>query len=326
MAEKELFLGVDGGGTKTVAVAARADGTVIGLRRGAGINYNNIGMDAARETLFAVIAPLLQGCGGDYREICIGMPALDAAADEATTRAFAGTRFDPARLDLQSDAYTALLGLSMGKPAMIVICGTGSILLLADGSGRQRVLGGWGHLLGDPGSGHALATDGLRAAIDAWEGLGPATALTDAATRYFSLDTPRRLIDRIYAPDCTPDRIAGFARSVLELAAAGDPSAIAVLRQNMTHIAREAAALLQSAPEVRLVGLYGGIFEHSADARDLFTGILDGLCPGKTVTQPNYPPELGALLHCYQKRGLLAPALLQRLEDSYAAVRQMADI
>ena len=315
-----VIIGVDGGGTKTVAVAAGMDGSILAVQRGAGINYNNIGMDKARSTLRQVIDGLLEKCGRDYAEICVGMPALDMAADEATTLAFAGDAFDPARLDLQSDAYTALQGFTLGKPGMIVICGTGSILLLMDGKGAQHVHGGWGHLLGDPGSSHTLALSGLRAAIDAWEHVGPKTALTQAAQAHFSLAHPRQLIDRVYAPDCAPDTIARFAKEVLLLAAEGDEQALRIVEMNMAHIAGQAAALINEHPEAFRVGLYGGVFAHNPLARDLFRNSLVQHIPGAIVGFPEYPPELGALIHSFQKRGLITDQLLSQMKSSYAAI------
>lgn len=315
-----VIIGVDGGGTKTVAVAARTDGTILAAQRGVGINYNNIGMDKARENLRQVIDGLLIQCGEDYQEICIGMPALDMAADEATTRTFAGNAFDPARLDMQSDAYTALQGFALGKPGMIVICGTGSILLLMDGQGNQHVHGGWGHLLGDPGSSHTLALCGLRAAIDAWETVGPETALTQAALSHFALSHPRQLIDRVYAPDCAPDTIARFAKEVLLLAAQGDEMALRIVKENMAHIAGQAAALIKRHPEVAQVGLYGGVFAHNPLARDLFRQALLRHIPNATVGMPEYPPELGALIHSFHKQGLICDQVLANMKNSYAAL------
>ena len=50
---QKVFLGVDGGGTRTTVVAAYADGTVFAKSQGEGINYNNIGMEKARNNVCA---------------------------------------------------------------------------------------------------------------------------------------------------------------------------------------------------------------------------------------------------------------------------------
>lgn len=312
-----LIIGVDGGGSHTVAVAAQADGTVVALARGAGINYYKIGVQSARENLYRVVQELQLTCGSDYDMLCVGMSALDSEANVDVVREFAGCLFPADKIEMHSDAYTALLGLTLGHPGMIVICGTGSILMLLDTEGVYHVRGGWGHLLFDAGSAYAIALDGLRAAVDAWEGLAQHTALCDEVMRCFSLQTPRALIERLYAPGCTPDCIARFATNVLSLQKRGDVTAAAIVDRHMRHLARQTASLLAQHPRVRQVGLYGGIFLHNPMVRDDFTRLLHACVTDVSVQLPMYPPEIGALIHCFQKRGTLDEKLLSRLESSY---------
>lgn len=313
------LIGVDGGGTKTIAVAARPDGTVIGAERGEGINYNNIGMDRARANLKEIIDRLESRIGSRCEGLSVGMPALDLPADEALTRLFAGSSFDPALLDLQSDAYMALVGFTLGKAGMIVICGTGSILLMMDEHGVQHVRGGWGHLLGDPGSGYALAMDGLKAAIADWENIGPHTSVTQAAEEYFSLKDPRELIDRVYAKEQTKAELAGFGRRVPEQAALGDAVAAEIVRRNTAVLAANAAEMIRRVPAANRVGVYGGVLTNSAFVREAFTAQLQALCPEAEVSLPEFPPELGALIHALNRRGLLRPETLTNLKASYTA-------
>ncbi len=307
---------MDGGGTNTVAVAAAMDGTVVDIGHGEGINYNTIGMERARRNLSDLLEGMPAARALGYRRMCVGMSALDGAASEATVRAFAGGVFDRDKLDLQSDAYVALMGLSLGGPGLIVICGTGSMLLMMDAEGRQHVTGGWGYLLSDRGSSYALATDGLRAAIDAWEGIGPATRLTEAALRHFDLTSPRALIDRVYSPAATPGLIAQFAREVLVLMPE-DAVAAEIIGQNMRHVAMQAARMLAAHPEVTKVGLSGGIFAHHPAVFRLFEGHLSALRPEVTVSRPEYPPELGALVHLFKTMGTLDELMLLRMRESY---------
>lgn len=311
------LIGVDGGGTKTIAVAARADGTVIGAERGEGINYNNIGMDRARRNLKEIIDRLESRIDGHCEGLAVGMPALDMPADDALTRLFAGNSFDPALLDLQSDAYMALVGFTLGKAGMIVICGTGSILLMMDENGAQHVRGGWGHLLGDPGSGYALAVDGLKAAIADWENIGPHTSVTRAAEEYFRLLSPRQLIDRVYAEGQSRAELARFGRLVLEQCALGDGVALGIARKNMSVLAANAAEMIARVPAANRVGIYGGVLTNSAVAREIFTDQLKKLCPDAEVSLPEFPPELGALIHALNRRSLLSPETLRRMKASY---------
>lgn len=315
----DLILGVDGGGTQTAVAAVRPDGTVVATATGDGVNYHNIGMEAARENLAAVVEAVLSRCGETaYDRLVLGMSALDHTADADTVRRFAGDRFDPARMDMFSDAYVALLGVTLGEPGMVVICGTGSMILLLDGEGRQHVRHGWGAVLGDAGSAYTLAVEGLRAAIRAWEDMGPATSLTAAAMAYYGLSAPRDLIERIYAPSPVSERIAQFARVVLREAEQGDTVAAEIVRENLAYVARLSAKLLAAHPEAARIGLQGGVFLHNAWVRSAFKAALRACGVSAPIGLPAYPPEIGAALHCLKARGALTPAVLDRIRDTQA--------
>ncbi|MBR5287450.1 MAG: hypothetical protein IKU34_02530 [Clostridia bacterium] len=317
-----LFIGIDGGGTHSTAVAAWPDGQIAAIAQGGGLNYFNDGVETVRLRLESMVRELCSKADAPAQRICVGMSALDAPADEETLALFTTGILPRGQLDLQSDAYIALMGFTRGEPGMIVICGTGSMLLLLDETGGQHVSGGWGYLLGDAGSGYTLAREGLLAVINESDGVGPQTALTARALAYFGADIPRRLIDRIYAPDCTPDKVAGFARHVIAEAETGDPLAREILSRNMHRLAGLAAQLQRKSPQARRVGLYGGIFAHSGTARSDFASALAALSPQSAICSLDYPPELGAIIHLLRKEDALTGDVLARLKETYEEARR----
>ena len=268
-----------------------------------------------------MVAQLCEASGASHPLICVGMSALDAPADTETLARFTAGRLKPGQLDLQSDAYAALMGFTRGNPGMIVICGTGSMLLLLDEHGQQHVSGGWGYLLADEGSSYTLAREALLAVIDESEGLGEKTVLTRHALDYFGVSSPRMIIDRIYAPDFTPDRLAGFARHVLAEAENGEPVACAILNRTMPRLAAQAAQLMKKSPAAHQVGLYGGVFMHSAAARACFADTLCRLAPQAQICPLDYPPELGAIIHLMRKEGLLCSNALHHLKTTYKEIQ-----
>jgi len=184
-----LLIGIDGGGTHSTAVAAWPDGRVAAVAYGDGLNYHNVGVEVVRRRLEEMAQELSLKAGAPVEKLCAGLSALDLPADEKTTALFAGGFFTADQLDLQSDAYVALMGLTRGAPGVIVICGTGSMLVTLDKDGMQHVSGGWGYLLGDAGSSYTLAREGLVSAIDSFEQTGPQTALWQEATASFNLSS-----------------------------------------------------------------------------------------------------------------------------------------
>ena len=318
----DLLIGIDGGGTHSTAAAAWLDGRAAAVAYGDGLNYHHIGVEKVRLRLEKMVSELCEKTGAEHPLVCVGMSALDGPADEEILARFTTGRLAPGQLDLQSDAYAALMGFTRGNPGMIVICGTGSMLLLLDEEGRQHVSGGWGYLLADEGSSYTLAREALLAMIDESEGMGERTALTARALSYFDVAAPRMIIDRIYAPDFTPDRLAGFARCVLQEAEAGEPVALSILHRTMPRLAAQAAQLLKKAPGASRVGLYGGVFLNSHAARTCFADTLCRLAPHAQICSLEYPPELGAIIHLLRREGILCETTLQRLKTTYEEVKR----
>jgi len=293
-----ILIGIDGGGTHSTAAAMDLSGRLLAVVPGGGMNFLSDGMECVRDRLHDLVRRVQEACGGaPVASVCLGSAALDGPADKKTVDALSGGPIPSGKLSVQSDAYIALMGLTQGQPGVIVICGTGSMLLMANADGNQIVSGGWGYLLRDAGSGYTLAREALLAIADQTDGVGIRTALTEAALDFFSASSPRALIDRVYAADFSPADMAAFARHVLIQAAKGDEIACEILTRNMRLLARMTAVLMNKAENVRIVGLYGGIFEHSELARNIYQEELTAIRPDADVRSPELPPHLGALIH-----------------------------
>ena len=90
----------------------------------------------------------------------------------------------------------------------------------------------------------------------------------------------------------------------------------------MQRLARQAAQLMENSPEASRIGLYGGIFAHSSQARAVFSDTLRALAPQAQICPLDYPPELGAIIHLMLRQGSLCPENLLRLKQSYEEIRK----
>ena len=140
----------------------------------------------------------------------------------------------------------AATGLADG-PGLLVWAGTGSFAIARDQAGELHRVGGRGYLLGDHGSAFDLVRRAAGAVLCAVDGLGPATALSEALTTAFSAPAPQRLgavLQRL-----APGEVASKLGVVLQVAAHGDLVANEVLIAGV-----EALAMLGNAA-VRTAGL-----------------------------------------------------------------------
>ncbi|MBI4636348.1 MAG: hypothetical protein HY727_08360 [Candidatus Rokubacteria bacterium] len=118
-----------------------------------------------------------------------------------------------------SDAQAALLGALGDRPGLLVLSGTGSIVVGRDARGRWARAGGFGQLLGDEGSAFWLGREWLRATTRGGD-FAPARAF-------------------VRAPDPVA-RIASLAPAVLSRARRGDRRARAIVREGADHLAASA--------------------------------------------------------------------------------------
>jgi N-acetylglucosamine kinase-like BadF-type ATPase len=210
---------------------------------------------------------------------CLGLAGAGRPDDQAQIREWTA-RIDLARrVDITTDV--ALL-LAAGTPegwGLAVVAGTGSMAYGRSADGRTARAGGWGYLLGDEGSGYALAVAGLQAIARAADERGPATRLTEHFLQHLGLRQASELVAVIYRGGWDRTRLAALAGLVMETAGEKDEVA-----ERLVELAAQALALT-AATSVRKLGfsgevpfaLAGGLLVSSASYRELFLATLSRL-------------------------------------------------
>ncbi|MEU9339833.1 BadF/BadG/BcrA/BcrD ATPase family protein [Streptomyces sp. NPDC048278] len=157
---------------------------------------------------------------------------------------------------LAADAVTAYVGALGPRPGAVVAAGTGAIAIGTD-LARWRRADGWGHLLGDCGSGAWIGRAGLEAALRAFDGRDGGSAALRAGAEDMFGPLPG-LPEQLYPRADRPAVLASFAPRVAECAGAGDPAAVAIVGAAARHLAESAAAVCPAEGEP-LVALTGGL-------------------------------------------------------------------
>lgn len=295
-----IYIGVDGGGTKTALGAFNSAGELISECTVGSLNYNFIGQEKALAHLEAGIDALavpraqIRACG-------IGDPSIDDFSESEAAQRFlseAERRLGVPVL-IRSDAYVTLYGLTGGKEAgVLVISGTGAMGIAEDADGRISVAGGWGRLTGDEGSGYDIGLRGISSALRAADGIGRETELLPAALAYFSVSSPRRLIERFYGAE-EPD-VAGFARCVADCAEKGDACAEEILLSAARYLA-DCASVLVRKSGATLVGVYGSVLLKNRTVRAEFERCVKERHPDVIVREPAVTAQKSAALYAMQK-------------------------
>jgi len=249
-----FLVGIDGGGSKTVALLSDLDGRVLGRGVAGPSNYQVVGIQVAGEALNQAIraafaeAKIEQCLPG---ALCLGLAGVDRPDDYALIRAWADEHLPGTPTAIVNDAQ---LVLAAGTPegwGVATICGTGSIVYGRNPTGQTARVDGWGHLLGDDSSGHAIGRAALRAIMRAHDGRGSQTQLTRLILEHWSLTVPEDLIRHVYVMQASTQDIAALAELVEAAASAGDPVAQSILKGAGRELALAVAAV---AKQLRMQG------------------------------------------------------------------------
>ena len=218
--EVRLLVGIDAGGTKTVALLARADDrAVLGQGVGGPGNIRAVGAERVTAALTTAIAAAFAAAG-------LPQTAVAAAAIGAAGAARADDR---AAVEACLRAAIALRAAVPSGPAVLLIAGTGSIGYGRTADGQEVRAGGWGYLLDDAGSAYAVGLAGLGAVLRAHDGRDPQTTLSATLLAAWGLAEPEGIIGRVYQLPPPRDEIAALAPLVAAAARAGDPVAAAIV-------------------------------------------------------------------------------------------------
>ncbi|MFP3459614.1 BadF/BadG/BcrA/BcrD ATPase family protein [Arthrobacter globiformis] len=269
-----LVLGLDIGGSKTHAILAEV-GTDAAVKDDGGTavprqlaectagsaNVASVGPDEAAKALDDLAGQLGIGDPADHGidTVFAGAAGADTPAARELLAGLLSRRFPGARIHVDHDTRIILAagGLTAGT---VLISGTGSAAWAKAGDGREARAGGWGYLLGDEGSGYAVARSAVRNALqDSDDGL-PAGPLTSRLLDQTGAAEPGELLDLFYR---RPERRywAGLAGIVFSLAAS-DAASAAIADDAALHLARLALTVnrrLDTIAENAPVLLAGGM-------------------------------------------------------------------
>ncbi len=233
------YLGVDGGGSKTLAILVDANGQEQGRGQAGSSNYANLGLKRAIASIQSAVEQALQAanCHLPVQGAWLGVSGLDRSEDHAAL--FPHLSALARQVHLSNDAELLLSALD-GAAGVALIAGTGSIALGRDARNTTARAGGWGNVMGDEGSGYDLGRLALQAAARAADGRGELTLLLDLILQHWQLDRQ------------------------------GDAIAQAIVEQAASELALAALTVGKALdlPLALPLALGGGLLIHEADLRE----------------------------------------------------------
>lgn len=299
----KFIIGIDGGATKTTAILSDSTGNILAEKSAGPSNFLIIGVDNVARTISHLILDLCNEAEVNTQNIeiiCIGLTGAGRESDAEKVKNaiidYWKTLYSTElkKLIVTSDARIALEGAFSGRPGIILIAGTGSIMFGKDRNGNLYRVGGFGRYIGDEGGGYSIGRQGLQAIAKYFDGRAPETKLFRLVQENFGINTPEDLIRKVYQENLDFATIAPF---VIQAAEEGDEICREILRKEAEELLLHIKAIKD---KIRVRTVYiafiGGLLSTDNYYSKLLRKVILQKIEGVNVILPEHSPAYGAVL------------------------------
>ncbi|MFB9330851.1 N-acetylglucosamine kinase [Paenibacillus aurantiacus] len=311
------YLGVDGGGSKTLAVISDDKGRIVGQGR-SGCGNHQIGAAIAEQSIREAVGSALEEAGlaqSDITYAMFGLAGADREADFQILRPLAaGLGFE--RHDVVCDTVIGLRAGTRQPDGVVIICGSGTNCYGVNASGESIQVGGFGYEFGDFGGGSELAVEVFRTVIRAWEDREEPTKLTALTLESLGYDSVESMFHHYLDEG---KRAPHTLAKLLFDAADEDDVARRLLAKQGTELGLAARAVIRKlamGQDVFDLVMVGSVLTRS-DNRHLVAAIQELVlpeAPGCTLRTLELEPAAGALLLAMERDGCaVQEAVYERL-------------
>jgi len=190
MTKNTFFIGIDSGGTKCELLITDAKNNIIHKISYKAFHYSVHGKEKVSCHLKDIITNSikekklnLRNCRG----ICIGLAGVREAEVKNELQKHLIKLLGYKNILIESDSIIALHGAFKGKDGLILICGTGSILIGIINKKYFRI-GGWGRIIGDYGSGYDIGRFAIKHLVSEYDKGKKTSKLSQAVEKKFSIN------------------------------------------------------------------------------------------------------------------------------------------
>jgi glucosamine kinase len=285
----DIFLGIDGGGTKCKARLEDGQGNLLAEATSGPANAAQHLMDSVAAVLEAsekaIANANIKGLTLNQIHAGIGLAGINIPQVKQT---FLRQSLPFASWHITTDLHIACLGAHSGQDGAIVIVGTGSSGIAIHNS-QQLEVGGHGFVVGDKGSGAWLGKMAVSHCLETLDGITPNNLLCEHVLSLLNCDNPYDLVSLTL--EAKPAFYASIAPLILQLAASQQEDALLLVNQAATYINKLCHRLLIG--NLDRISLIGGITQPLMPYLDNQLQAI--IRPAKAT------PEQGAILYAKTK-------------------------
>lgn len=242
-------LGIDGGGTSLKATVAQEKQIIGRIVLNQGVNLSAVDPKQLEQTIkelfewsgnVDLVRAAFSGAGSEQRKSLL---------KEVLTKYFSNST-----LQIFTDAEGVLYSCYENEPVVVVIAGTGSVVMGIDGSQTIHRAGGWGHLFDDEGGAFSIVCKVIRAALNYRDGVGEFDPVFDELIHFYKVSHIEDLVD-LQRLKNFKEKIASFA-SHMKIT----PLVLRVLEEDLQVLVKKTMCILRKTDAKKLY-IHGGMFK-----------------------------------------------------------------
>ena len=227
----KYYIGIDGGGTKTIFAIAGEDGRILGTVKAGSAFYKQIGEDGVLELLrkgIKEVCDLAEGDNTEIASICFGMPAWgESPVNDKIMEDKILSSFPEWNIHIVNDCEVGWAGSLLAQPGINIVAGTGSIAFGKNESGETARCGGWSEWFSDEGSGYWLGMKCVQLFSRQSDGRDERGPLYEIVKQELDLSVDEEIIDLFETEYLHKrDKIASLQKLLLKAANEGDKYAV----------------------------------------------------------------------------------------------------
>ena len=302
--QKNIFLGVDGGGTKTEAVLIDLDGKVLAKGQGGGSNPAIFGIKKSLDNIATAINKTLKNFP-DTADIpaCLAIAGVNTKKEAENFRNAALVHSKLSKIISKNsiavnDTQAALRAGTNDKNAIVLIAGTGSNCFGKNEMGKTAKAGGRDFILSDEGSGYAIGLSVLKAVTKMSDGRASMFVLKDLLFSHLKINSIDQLTEIVNSKPWNKTDIANVAPQAEEAANKGDRLASEIIKTAAGELAlmiKAVAEKLDLKNKEYTIVTTGSVFNIAEMTRLLEEKVLE-FNPKVEIVKPKISLAYGAAL------------------------------
>ncbi|SHK07991.1 N-acetylglucosamine kinase [Paramaledivibacter caminithermalis] len=307
-----IYLGVDGGGTKTAFMLINDEGKILGCITKGTCHYKQVGMDGFSKTLEQGINEICNKIQIDIKDIdfsFLGIPGYGEIIEDAKNMENKiEDIFKSDYFKCGNDVEAAWAGSLACKPGINIVAGTGAIGVGVDKYGKVARSSGWGHFCGDEGSAYWLGKKAIEIFGKESDGRLEKTPLYEIVRQELAIDRDFDLISLVLNKyGMNRGKIAELAKLIFMAAKAGDKYAIKAFEEAAYELSLIVFSIIKQLDfddnDELLISYSGGVFRSGEFILNPFKKYILETQKNIKIVTPKLLPVTGAALYALKIKG-----------------------